>query len=563
MPHQRVSSQSRSTSRRLFLRELAAAALLAGTSNWVRAAHMAGMSMAAGSESMGMGAMGSMLATTPILRHTPSFAGPLPIPPLYAGNRAADGVREYRLAIAAGQAQLSAGLAPTPTWGYRGAILGPSLRIPRGEPIRILVHNGLDQSTTTHWHGAHVPGDMDGGPQSLIAPGRTWHYHYTIDQPEATLWYHPHPNGRTGPHVYAGLAGLYLVQDGSAERLGLPQYYGIDDVPVIVQDRLLDAHDRLVYMPQVMDVMGMKGNRFLVNGRESPVLEAPAGWLRLRLLNGSNARLYNFALSGDRPFYQIATDAGFLEAPVALQRLLLAPAERAEILVDLRHLDGKRLWLRSDSAAVVPSLSTMPMDSDAYDRSVFDLLEIRVGPARAPGGRLPEHLATLANLPEIQRERHFSLQGMMGGMGGGGMAGMAALRKAAAKAPRNGPGGMSMGIGNLPLFTINHLAMDMRRIDFSTTLGSTELWEVVNRAHMAHTFHVHGVSFRIQSRDGREPPPWERGWKDVVLIRRGESVRLAMTFTQPASKAFPFMYHCHMLEHEDNGMMGQFTVVRS
>jgi len=151
----------------------------------------------------------------------------------------------------------------------------------------------------------------------------------------------------------------------------------------------------------------------------------------------------------------------------------------------------------------------------------------------------------------------------MGGMGGGGMAGMAALRKAAAKAPRNGPGGMSMGIGNLPLFTINHLAMDMRRIDFSTTLGSTELWEVVNRAHMAHTFHVHGVSFRIQSRDGREPPPWERGWKDVVLIRRGESVRLAMTFTQPASKAFPFMYHCHMLEHEDNGMMGQFTVVRS
>ncbi|MGC9239119.1 MAG: multicopper oxidase family protein [Acidithiobacillus sp.] len=564
MEKQDVPPQSPSTSRRLFLQELAALVLLSGTSGWLRAAdmgHMAGMAMGAGSKSMGMG---SMAATTPVLAHPPAFASALPIPPLYAGERAVDGVREYHLGIAAGRAPLASGLAPTPTWGYRGALLGPSLQIPRGEPVRIWVHNGLDQSTTTHWHGAHVPGDMDGGPQSLIAPGQTWHYHYTIDQPEATLWYHPHPNGRTGPHVYAGLAGLYLVQDGSAERLGLPRRYGIDDVPIIVQDRLLDDRGRLVYMPKPMDVMGMKGNRFLINGRESPVLKAPAGWLRLRLLNGSNARLYNFAFSDDRVFYQIATDAGFLETPVAMHRLLLAPAERAEILVDLRRLQGRRLRLRSDSAAVVPSLSTMPMDSDAYDRSVFDLLEIQVGPPLGPGGRLPEQLTTLAKLPPAQRERHFSLQGMMDDMGGKGMGSdMGALRQAAAKALHNGPGGMSMGIGNLPLFTINHLAMDMQRIDLSTRLGTTEVWEVVNQAHMAHTFHVHGVSFRILSRNGQEPPPGERGWKDVALIRRGETLRLGMTFTQPASKAFPFMYHCHMLEHEDNGMMGQFTVLRS
>jgi len=553
----------RSTSRRLFLQELTALTLL-GFGTGLRAAAMGGMEgMAMGSGTKSMGAMGSMAATTPVLAHPPAFAGALPIPPLYAGERAADGVREYRLRMADGQARLGPGLAPTATWGYRGALLGPSLQIPRGEAIRILVHNGLDQSTTTHWHGAHVPGDMDGGPQSLIAPGRTWHYHYTIDQPEATLWYHPHPNGRTGPHVYAGLAGLYLVQDGTAQRLGLPHRYGVDDIPIIVQDRLLDARGRLVYMPQPMDVMGMKGNRFLVNGWEAPVLKVPAGWLRLRLLNGSNARLYNFALSDDRVFYQIATDAGLLDSPVALHRLLLAPAERAEILVDLRKLDGRRLWLRSDSAAVVPGLSTMPMDSDAYDRSVFDLLEIQVGPPQGPGGRLPDRLTTLARLPQATRERHFSLQGMMDGMGGGAMEDMRALRRAAARALRNGPGGMSMGIGNLPLFTINHQAMDMRRINLSTRLGTTEVWEVVNRAHMAHTFHVHGVSFRILSRNGQEPPAWERGWKDVVLVRRGESVRLAMTFTQPASKAFPFMYHCHMLEHEDNGMMGQFTVERS
>ncbi|MBU2760863.1 multicopper oxidase domain-containing protein [Acidithiobacillus sulfurivorans] len=482
----------------------------------------------------------------------PVFSGALPIPPVYTGVMGRDKVREFHLHMAGGHSVLSDGLK-TATWGYNGAVLGPALRIPRGQPLRLYVHNQLDQSTTTHWHGAHVPGTMDGGPQSLILPGKTWTYGYTIDQPEATLWYHPHPAGRTGPHVYGGLAGLYLVEDGTDRRLGLPHHWGIDDIPVIVQDRLLDAQGRLVYMPQAMDVMGMKGNRFLINGRESPILKAPAQWVRLRLLNASNARIYNFALSGDRAFYVIASDAGYLEAPVSVQRLLLAPAERAEILLDLRALAGKRLWLRSDSAAVVPGLSLHPMDSDHFDRSNFDLLEIHVGSATGSAGRLPDHLVPIPTLHADAPSRRFELRGMP-------MDKMSLAQRALETTLHNGPAQMSMGVGRQPLFSINNQYMNMKIINQRLRLGSTEIWEVYNDAEMAHTFHVHGTSFQILSCNGKAPPAYETGWKDTLLIRRTETIRFIAHYGQPAPDDFPYMYHCHMLEHEDNGMMGQFTV---
>ncbi|WP_308389030.1 multicopper oxidase domain-containing protein [Acidithiobacillus sp. AMEEHan] len=483
----------------------------------------------------------------------PHFSAPLPIPPQYTGHLAADGVREFHLRIGAGTSQLCSGLH-TPTWGYNGGLLGPALLIPRHQPVRLWVHNTLAESTTTHWHGAHVPGSMDGGPQSLILPGKVWRYEYQLAQPEATLWYHPHPASRTGPHIYAGLAGLYLVQDGTDAALGLPRDWGVDDIPVIVQDRLLDDSGTLQYMPMAMDVMGMKGNRFLINGRESPVLEAPAQWLRLRLLNASNARLYNFAFSEDREFYVIASDAGYLAAPVAVQRLLLAPAERAEILIDLRRLAGKELYLRSDSGSVVPALSLRPMDSDQYDRSNFPLLAIRVRPAQQPGGTLPEQLVDIPRLRPDAPARRFVLRGMAMRQD------MPELRKAMQQVRYAGPGGMSLGIGGEPLFSINGASMNMSVINERLRLGSTEIWEIINQAEMAHTFHVHGTSFQILARDGAPPPATERGWKDTLLIRREETVRFIAHFGQKATEEFPYMYHCHMLEHEDNGMMGQFTV---
>ncbi len=541
--------------RQILVRAVASSALwLTGRTH---AQGMGGMAMGS-MPGMSQGAMPGMGARTAPITALPSgvFARPLPIPAQLTGQAQADGSLAYALRIAPGISTLLAGVQ-TPTWGYNGAYLGPALRIPRGKPIRITVRNDLNQPTTTHWHGAHVPGAMDGGPQSLIAPGHAMDYAYALDQPGATLWYHPHPDGLTGPHVYAGMAGLLLVDDGVDRALGLPHTWGVDDIPVVVQDRRFADDGTLLYMTSMMDRMGMKGDHFLVNGCEQPYVAVPAQWVRLRLVNGSNARVYNFAFTSGQSFYVVATEAGLLPHPVEMHSLLLAAGERAEILVDLRKFQGKTLVLRSDSGPVVPGLSSMPMDADRFDREGFDLLQLRVGAPTGKAGRLPDHLVARPVLRADAPDRHFSLQGMQGSMGAGGMGGMMGRQGMGA---RTGPGGMSMGVGMEKLFSINHQFMDLALINQRVRLGSTEIWEVTNDGAMAHTFHVHGTSFQILSRDGMAPPEHERGWKDVALVWRNQTVRLIARFGQPADKDHPFMYHCHILEHEDNGMMGQFTV---
>ncbi len=504
----------------------------------------------------GMSGMGAQSMTTPSVA---PFNRALPIPAQRHGQLEADGSLAYALRMAPGRAELLAGVQ-TPTWGYNGAYLGPALRVPQGKPVRITLHNDLNQATTTHWHGAHVPGRMDGGPQSLIAPGQSRDDTFTLHQPGATLWYHPHPDGRTGAHVYAGLAGLLLLDDGVDTSLGLPHTWGVDDIPVVLQDRRIAADGTLQYMTSMADRMGMKGNRFLVNGCEQPYVQVPAQWVRLRVLNGSNARVYNLALAESRSFQMIASDAGLLAHPVEMRSLLLAPGERAELLLDLRRLQGRSLILRSDSGTVVPGLSSMPMDADVFDREGFDLLQLRVTAPTANPGRLPAKLATVPELPSQAPLRRFSLQGMRAMMAGGMGGMMNGMMGRQAGSGNTGPGGMSLGVGMQHLFSINHQFMNMAVINQRVRLGSTEIWEVSNDAEMAHPFHAHGTSFQILSRNGMAPPDHERGWKDVVFVRRNETVRLAARFDQPADLAHPFMYHCHILEHEDNGMMGQFTV---
>ncbi|OBS09719.1 multicopper oxidase family protein [Acidihalobacter prosperus] len=480
------------------------------------------------------------------------FSRPLPVPPQLHGKADARSVLHYALRAGGGHSKLVDGVR-TLTWGYNGALLGPTLRVPRGKPLQMWIANGLGVSTTLHWHGAQVPGEVDGGPHNLITPGAVWTPALTLDQPAGTLWYHPHPDTYTGPQVYAGLAGFLLIDDGEDERLGLPHTYGVDDIPLAIQDRRLDGSGRLVYMNRMPDMMGMKGDRFLVNGVEQPYAQVPAGWLRLRLLNGSNARIYNLAFADDREFHVIAGDAGLLEQPVALRSLLLAPAERAEILVDLRLEQGRSLVLRSDSSAAVPDLYRMPMAADAYDRGRFDLLQLRVGSPSGQTTHLPARLIAAPTLLADGPKHDFTLNGMMGMMGmmGGGFGGGRTA---------DGPGGMSMGIGGRDLFAIDGHYMRMDVIDLKTPLGRTAHWRVRNSSTMAHPFHVHGTSFLIRSRNGNPPSAHESGWKDVVLVRRGETVELLAPFHHRADAKHPYMYHCHILEHEDNGMMGQFTV---
>ncbi|WP_231385658.1 multicopper oxidase family protein [Thiomonas sp. FB-6] len=483
------------------------------------------------------------------------FQRSLPIPPQLRGDRR-DGVLHFALSAQAGASELVAGLR-TPTWGYNGSMLGPALVVPRAQPVRVEVRNGLEQSTTLHWHGAIVPGASDGGPHSPIQAGGTQRVGFTLDQPGATLWFHPHPDTRTGAQAYAGLAGLLLVDDGVDRRLGLPHTWGVDDIPVIVQDRRIAADGTLLYMTSMHDLMGMKGDRFLVNGCEQPYVSVPAQHVRLRLLNGSNARIYNFAFDDGRAFQVVASDAGLLARPAATRRLVLAPGERAEVVVDLSGDQGRQLVLQSRSAEVVDALNGSPMDSDAWDQSTIDLLQLRVGAPSGAQSGVPAKLAEIDPLAvAAARVRRFTLQGMrMGSMMGG-------PRNVDRGAPiHSGPGGMSLGVGGQNLFSINDQFMQMNRIDQRARLGGVEIWELRNEAHMAHPIHVHGVSYQVLSRDGASPPEWERGHKDTVLVHRGETVRLAMRFTQRADEAHPYMYHCHILEHEGNGMMGQFTVL--
>ncbi|MGB7755533.1 MAG: multicopper oxidase domain-containing protein [Salinisphaera sp.] len=483
------------------------------------------------------------------------FERPLPIPAQATGELDAAGVRHYQLSATAGTSELVAGVQ-TPTWSYNGAWLGPTLRIPRHQPVQLHVHNGLDQPTTLHWHGAQVPGRMDGGPHSVIAPGETWTAAYTLTQPAATLWYHPHPHAYTGPQVYAGMAGMLWIDDDTDERLGLPRTYGIDDLPVAIQDRRVDADGRLAYMTAARDLMGMKGDRFLVNGVEQPYAEVAAGWLRLRVLNASNSRMVNLAFRDGRRFHVIAGDAGLLAEPAPMEQLLLAPAERAQILVDLRGDYGRRVVLASDSGAVVPGLYRTPMAVDAHDRLGFDLVELRVGPSLVLGTRLPEQLVAQPSLTPDGPTRRFVMNGMIVSDA------FEHMQAGHGYAPRaaNGPGGMSAGVGDRDLFAINGEFMDMDKINVRVQRGATEVWQVTNVSLMAHPFHMHGTSFLIRSRDGKTPPPQERSWKDVVLVRGGETVELIARFDQPADADHAYMYHCHILEHEDNGMMGQFVV---
>ncbi|HET9148274.1 MAG TPA: multicopper oxidase domain-containing protein [Acetobacteraceae bacterium] len=534
------------SSRRAVLRGIGTAGLALAAPAIIRPAEAQEMS--------GMAGMKGMAKQPPAANRPGLFERALPIPAQLAGEERA-GALHYRLRMAPGRTSLLADKL-TPTWGFNGAYLGPTLRIPRGRSVKIDVANALNQSTTTHWHGAHVNGEMDGGPHSLIGAGETFHYAFSLDQPAATLWYHPHPDTRTGSHVFAGLAGLVYVDDPASAPPGLPSTYGADDLPLVVQDRAFNPDGTLAYMTSAMDRMGMKGDYILVNGREQPFAEVPAQWVRLRLLDGSNARVYYFGFADNREFQVIASDAGLLRRAVPVRRLLLAPGERAEIMVDLSRDQGKSLVLRSYSGEIVPSLSKTSMDSDALDRGVFDILQLRVTSPSGHRTALPPRLAEIETLRTDLPARNFTLQ-TTDKMNKGPAPGEDG-RQRPHTAP--GPGGMSLGVGGEDWFSINHQYMNPRLINAAVKLGSTEIWQFENRSEMAHPMHYHGVSFQILSVNGRPPAPEMAGWKDTVLVRHNETVRTIARFTRPASKAYPFMLHCHILEHEDNGMMNQFTV---
>ena len=402
----------------------------------------------------------------------------------------------------------------TRTYGYNGDYLGPTIRVKTGEHVSVTVVNDLTEETTVHWHGLLVDGEMDGGPYNVILAGSEWNPSFVIEQPAATLWYHAHPLHRTGGQVYRGLAGLFIIDDADSEGLNLPDDYGVNDIPLVVQDRRFSDDGTLVYKTSMDDVMqGMLGDTILVNGTADAFLEVATVKTRFRILNGANARTFEFELSDGRNFVQIASDGGLLEAPVPMKSLRLSPGERAEIIVDFsRYSDGDTVSLQSPG---------------------FNIIDFVVAREADDGTSIPEQLAVIPRIAEsvAVRTRTFDLMGM--------------------------------GL----MVNINGKQMDMTRIDELVKHGDTEIWVIRNATmgmgpmmgmggDIGHPFHFHGVQFQVLSRDGVRPPLNERGWKDTVLVNPNETVRVIARFDYEGI----YMYHCHILEHEDAGMMGQFEV---
>jgi blue copper oxidase len=445
------------------------------------------------------------------------FVNELAIPPLADSHLDDQGRRVFDLTAGEGSHDFGQGRL-TPTYGFNGDHLGPTLRAQRGEQVVVNVDNQLPETTTVHWHGMHLPAVMDGGPHQPVAPGDTWSPTWLIDQPAATLWYHPHPHGRTEQHVYRGLAGMFIIDDAEAAGLDLPDEYGVDDIPVIVQDKKFTRGGELDERPNLLSDVGVLGDTVAVNGTVGGYLDVSTERVRLRLLNGSTARTYDVGFDDNRSFALVGTDGGLLESPHHTDRVMLSPGERAEIVVQMRP--GEEAVLRS----YPPRLGIGHPGGRFYGRDdTLDLLQLRAADeldARAP---VPERLVEVPRLDpaEAVAEREFQLSGRQ----------------------------------------INGERMDMGRIDFAVAAGSIEIWRVRNSDGDPHNFHVHDIQFQVLTVDGQPPPPELAGWKDTIYLPPGVDFEIIARFSRYADPDTPYMFHCHLLMHEDAGMMGQFVVV--
>ncbi|MCS3433130.1 multicopper oxidase CueO [Klebsiella sp. BIGb0407] len=504
----------------------------------------------------------------------------LPVPALLT----ADAKNHIRLNINAGTTQFADKLATT--YGYNGSLLGPALKLRQGKSVTVDIMNNLPEETTVHWHGLEIPGEVDGGPQGIISAGGTRSVTFTPQQRAATCWFHPHQHGQTGRQVAMGLSGLVLIDDTESGMLRLPSLWGIDDVPLIIQDKRFTPQGQIDYQLNVMTAaVGWFGDTLLCNGAVYPQHANPRGWLRLRLLNGCNARSLKIAASDNRPLYVVASDGGFLAEPVKLNELELLMGERFEVLVDTS--DGQPFDI------VTLPVQQMGMTVAPFDKAVP---VVRIQPLTIPGsGLLPDKLVDVPALPASNglTERHFHLMmnpeldmlGMQALMKKYGMQAMAGMGHGAMDHSAMGHGakenssdsmghmqhgkgqhgGMAQGNGK-PAFdfhnanSINGKPFEMNTAAFRVPKGQLEKWVISGVGDMMlHPFHIHGTQFRILTENGKPVAAHRQGWKDTVKVE-GAVSEVLVRFDHSAAQEHAYMAHCHLLEHEDTGMMVGFSV---
>lgn len=459
----------------------------------------------------GGGGNGNNNPSTSDITNPPKFAKNLLIPKLLTGtsfnlniksstHSFFDGINTNTYSIDDGSGQMS--------------YLGPTLKLRKGATVNIQYTNNLSINTTMHNHGMHLPSNIDGGVHNVIAPSNSFTANWMVNQKSCTNWYHSHLMGATAEQVYRGLAGMTILEDSESDALDLPKTYGVDDIPLIIQDKVFAADGSLDYSPSHMEHMrGYLGDMFLVNGVITPKLSVEPKQIRLRILNASNARVYNFSLGG-KSFTQIATDNAFLANGVNMTSLKLSPAERAEIVIDLTSNFNQSVVLKDLSSGAeimkinvdkvltttkttMPSVLTTTLTKFAFDTNT------------------PTRKFTLAK-----------------------------------------------NRGRTGLFTINGVSMSKAVINQRVPLNRIEIWEVVNAMPMVHNFHIHATHFWIIERNGSSAnvPANEQGYKDTVRVDANSSVKFVVKMVDYTNNTIPYMFHCHILEHEDRGMMGQFTV---
>ncbi|MGO9337363.1 MAG: multicopper oxidase family protein [Terracidiphilus sp.] len=471
-------------------------------------------------------------------------------------------------------------LPPTKLWGYEGQYPGPTIESLRGRPIVVKWENQLPSQhifdidprihgamppapavrTVPHLHGARARSESDGLPEKWFTPGNSAIYHYPNSQQAATLWYHDHAIGITRLNVYAGLSGFFLLRDDQEHNMGLPS--GEFEIPLLLQDRTLDDKGQLVYSPTFDDgqrppphwwAPELFGDLPVVNGAIYPYLQVEPRSYRLRLLNGANSRFFNLffnlaKLPTDIPslvsFHQIGTDGGFLPSPVALNKLLLAPAERADLIVDFSGLEGKTVTLSNNAPAPFPGWDMVT----PHHLALYELMQFRVTLPLSGNGKplnrpLPRPLPKLDETKSIATRDFVLAEGM----------------------DRQG---RSLGV------QINGKGYDDPVTEI-VKLNSIEKWRFINNTEDAHPMHLHLVQFQILERQGfnpvalrdgalelvgtpRLPAANEAGWKDTAVVNPREVLTIIVRFGGYTGR---YVFHCHMLEHEDHEMMRPYEVV--
>jgi blue copper oxidase len=417
----------------------------------------------------------------------------------------------------------------TITGGINNAFWGPTLIMNQGDSVHMNVRSYLNDTTTIHWHGMHLPAVMDGGPHQTIPPGTIWQPYWKVTNNATTFWYHPHLHMKTEEQIASGIGGFIIIRDAAEAALALPRKYGVDDIPLALTSRSFDANNAFITVSPYGDYM-------LVNGTMNPEVSLPKQFVRLRILNAELERGYNLGFGDNRAFYVIGNDGGLLSAPVSVTRVKLMVGERVEILVDLgSDVVGSSIDLKAFNGGMPFGFpgsepgTTGPFGS-LLNNTTFTILHINV--AATTTGAITTLPATLVSNTYLT----------------------------AADATVTRTVNVTDGTPGVGPFLFDHTPFALATINKTVKLNTVEKWSVTNNNVFGHSFHIHDIQFKILSRSTGPVSNYESGWKDTYFLGVNETVTFVAKFDDYADALHPFMYHCHMAPHEDGGLMGQFIV---